>query len=291
MPELPDLLYIQSYLDRNVRGRTLQDAVVRKPFVLRVMTEGDPATLLRGACIEGIDLHGPFLGFALSGPVDLVVNLMLAGRVQHQRPSEKAEGHLCLRLPLDDGTALNLCDREDMAKMYLVPRGSRGAVPAYATQGIDVLSSAFTADAFAELARAHGRKQVRSFINDHRLLSSIGNAYADEILFEAKLHPKTFVARLTPEQVAALHGAIRSVLAWGAECVRAAAEPINVKVRGHLRVRNRHGQPCPRCGTTIRREGVRGYDVFFCPSCQPAARRLFIDWTSHQRPGNPTLQK
>jgi hypothetical protein len=71
---------------------------------------------------------------------------------------------------------------------------------------------------------------------------------------------------------------------------REAAEPIHVKVRGQLRVRNRRGEPCPRCGSTIRREGVRGHDVFFCPRCQPATRRHFFDRGSapgSHPPGGP----
>ena len=65
---------------------------------------------------------------------------------------------------------------------------------------------------------------------------------------------------------------------WGITEVEKAAQPIQVKVRDHMKVRNRKGEPCARCGTTIRREGVRGYDVFFCPVCQPATRKVFIDW-------------
>jgi len=96
------------------------------------------------------------------------------------------------------------------------------------------------------------------------------------------IHPKTFVTRLGAEDIERLHEAIRGVMKWGAVCVNAAQQPIHVKVRDHMKVRNRRGEPCPRCGTTIRREGVRGHDVFFCPACQPASRKVFIDWTKSQ---------
>jgi formamidopyrimidine-DNA glycosylase len=125
-------------------------------------------------------------------------------------------------------------------------------------------------------------------INDHTVLSAIGNAYADEILFEARIHPKTFSARLSKEETDRLFVAIGSVMTWGTKKVEEAARPIHVKVREHLKVRNRRGEPCPRCGTTIRREGVRGHDTFFCPSCQPASRKLFIDWrTAGEKPPDP----
>ena len=101
---------------------------------------------------------------------------------------------------------------------------------------------------------------------------------ADEILFDAKIHPKTFVYKLPPQEIEQLYNSVLSVMKWGIQKVETAAQPIHVKVREHMKVRNRKGEPCPQCGTTIRREGVRGHDVFFCPTCQPATRRLFIDW-------------
>ncbi|MDH3252334.1 MAG: DNA-formamidopyrimidine glycosylase [Ignavibacteria bacterium] len=277
MPELPDLLYIQSYLKRHVQGRTVAGALVKQPVVLRVAVTESFEEALKGKRIQDIHLHGPFLRFSISGR-DLILNLMLAGRLQHQRAGEKADGYLCFSLILDDGSALNFCDQQRMGKAYLVEEGDYALVPRYGIQGVDVLSAEFTLDRFRELTRRHSRKQVRVFINDHTILSAVGNAYADEILFEAKIHPKTFVARLTEEDCNRLYEAVRSVLLWGIDEVAKAAAPIQVRVRNHLRVRNRKGEPCPRCGTTIRREGVRGHDVFFCPVCQPASRVLFLDW-------------
>ena len=113
---------------------------------------------------------------------------------------------------------------------------------------------------------------------DQTALSAIGNAYADEILFEAGIHPKTTCNQLGEKDVERLYESVRKVIQWGIDEVEKAAQPIHVKVRDHMRVRNRKDQPCPRCGTTIRRVGVLGYDAFFCPRCQPATRRQFIDW-------------
>ena len=92
-----------------------------------------------------------------------------------------------------------------MAKVYLVHRGAYGTIPKYEQLGIDILSAEFTPEKFRELARQHSRKQVRVLINDHTILASIGNAYADEILFDAGIHPKTFVGKLTGEELDRLH--------------------------------------------------------------------------------------
>ncbi len=278
MPELPDLLYIKDNLDRTVSGSTVQEVRVSKPVVVRNALSGSPQDTFASRTLRSIEIHGPFLRFSFPPTADLIVNLMLSGRLQLQNPGEKAAGYLCLTLQFTTGSALNLCDDQVMSKAYIVPHGEYAQVPGYQTQGIDILGPSFTFEAFTTLLERHRRKQVRVMINDHTILSSIGNAYADEILFEAGIHPKTIVSRLTGDDAKRLFDAVGSVMKWGAEQVRAAAQPIHVKVREHLRVRNRHGEPCPHCGTIIRREGVHGHDVFFCPHCQPATRTLFIDW-------------
>jgi formamidopyrimidine-DNA glycosylase len=278
MPELPDLLYIRAKLEPALAGRTITTSEVRQPVVLRMAVEGPLDRAVSGRSVERIDLHGPFLRLELSGGIDLVMHLMLAGRIQHQKPGERAEPYCCVAFDLDDGSRLAVCDDQKGAKVYVVAHGEYAAIPRYSTQGVAVLAPDFTPGRFSELAAQHRRKQVRVFLNDQTILSAIGNAYADEILFEARIHPKTFVARLSADDLARLHTAIGTVLAWGAREVEAAASPVHVKVRTHMRVRNRHGEPCPRCGTTIRREGVHGYDVFYCPACQPASREHFLDW-------------
>lgn len=278
MPELPDLVYILSYLTRETLHKIITGVSVNQPVVLRIALRQTLEEAVCGSRIESVYVHGAFLGFNLSSGVDLIMNFMLTGRLQHQRPGDRAEPNACLALHLNDSTSLRLCDRKKMAKCYVVPRGDYAAIPSFGQQGIDVLSPAFTLDAFLQLAKRHARKQVRSFLNDHRILSSLGNAYADEILFDARIHPKTFVATLSVKELSALFTSIRTVLQHGIAHVAATGQPIHIKVRDHMQVRMRKGEPCPRCSSTIRREGVRGYDVFFCPCCQPSSRRAFISW-------------
>jgi formamidopyrimidine-DNA glycosylase len=278
MPELPDLLYICNYLRAAVLGRHIREIQLKQPVVLRNMLDRPLTEILLHRELQAINRRGPFLCLTFSSDIVLVVNLMLSGRLQHQREGEKPQGYLCLALDLTDGSHLNICDELKMAKIYVGHRDQLPRIPSYASQGVDVLSSDFTLGEFATLARKSSRKQVRSFINNHSILSAIGNAYADEILFEAGIHPKTLVGALGTEEIQTLYGAISRVLTWAAEEVNRAGKPIHVKVRDHLRVRNRKGKPCPRCGATIRREGVRGHDVFFCPACQRPTRKVFIDW-------------
>jgi formamidopyrimidine-DNA glycosylase len=283
MPELPDLSYITEYLQRRILNRRIVGVTIHQPVVVRNVI-GDPVEeVLRDLFFTRIRFHGPFLQFTLSSMVEVVVNLMLAGRVQHQQKTEHPLGFKCLAMKLDDGSWLNICDEQKMAKIYIVHPGDYMAIAGFINQGIDIQSPEFTEESFLDLSRRHSRKQVRAFINDHSALSSIGNAYADEILFDAMIHPKTIVASLSAEDLIRLFHSIGSVMRDGIERVTAAGQPIHVKVRDHMKVRNRQGRPCPRCGTTVRREGVRGYDVFFCPSCQPVKRKVFIDWSKQPK--------
>ncbi len=145
-------------------------------------------------------------------------------------------------------------------------------------QEIDLSNDAeFTREKF-EALMGKRRHQARVFLMDQSALSAIGNAYAGEILFAARIHPKTPCFSLSPEERLALYQSIRSVMAWGISEVEKAGQPIEVKVRDHVKVRNRNNQPCPVCGTKIRRAGVLGYDSFFCPRCQAASRPQRIPW-------------
>jgi len=283
MPELPDLLYIERYLQKHTTERVIEGVSVRQPVVIRSLMEEPFQQSLPGRRISGIAIHAPFLRMELSGGAALIFHLMLAGRIQHQRKGERSVGYRCFSLRLEDETLLHLADERKMAKAYLIPAGSEGEIPRYTGQGIDILSPSFTWERFRDLAPRHRRKQVRVFINDRTILSAIGNAYADEILFDAGIHPKTFLGRLSGRGLEQLYHSILAVIRRGIRHVEQSGQPIHVKVRDHMQVRNRKGEPCPRCGTTIRREGVRGYDVFFCPRCQPVTRKLFIDWRSTSR--------
>ncbi len=279
MPELPDLFYIETYLRNHVVGRRITSVTVKQSIVIRAIAAVPLGSALRDKTFRQVRIHGPFLHFTLTDNLDLVINLMLSGRLQHQRLQDKPAGYLCLALSLDDGCHLNYLDDQKMGKVYLTTTGNYAQIPRFLQQGIDIRSSEFTVQKFHTILKDHRRKQVYVALIDQTILSSIGHAYADEILFDAGIHPKTWTRDLSDENVNRLFGSITRVIEWGKRTVEKARQPIHVKVRDHMKVRLRHGKACQRCGTTIRREGVRGWDVYFCPTCQPASRRLFIEWS------------
>jgi len=319
MPELPDLVHIVKALRPEIEGRRIARASVKNPIVLRVLVPGDFPGLVTGRAIRGFERHGPFLRVrlespeadaarigdadprvpmllaaggsdaAVSGPdaaadLDLVMHLMLAGRLKLADAGEKALAHTAFALELDDGRTLYYGDEKSMGKVYLCPAGEFRAIPGYLAQGVDVTSPDFTYELFSALI-AKKRCQARVLVMDQSSLSAIGNAYADEILFEAGVHPKAFCHSLPEEKRRALYDAVRSVLAWGIEEVEKAGARLEDKVRGHMRVRGRAGEKCPRCGSTIRKAGVLGYDAFFCPVCQPDTGGRGLDWAKLEKGG------
>jgi formamidopyrimidine-DNA glycosylase len=274
MPELPDLLYVRRRLAEALVGRTVAAARLRKSVVLRCLVSGD-LTRLVGQQLRAVDRRLHFLTFAFSSN-DLLVNPMLAGRFRLAPAGARDEAALAFGLGFGD-VELRYLDEKQMGKAYLVPAGDWSGVPLIGEAGVDVLSPAFTAESFSQLV-APRRDQVRVFLLDKSALDSLGNAYADEVLFEAGLHPKTWCRSLAPDDVGRLHGAIVNVLRAAVAEVEKRGEPTEVKVRDFLKVRGNR-DVCPRCGTKIRRAGVRGMDAYFCPRCQPATRAGLVDWT------------
>jgi len=295
VPELPDLVRIEDELQRTIAGKRVDAARTGDPLVLRVMVSEPFPGVLVGRRLEEVRRRGHFMRFSLEGGLVLVINAMLAGRYKlvaapgdggstpnSKSKSKKDPVSLGLALVFEGGPELQYVDDKRMGKVYVATAADEAKIPVYGKLGVDPLSPDFTREAFGALI-AKRRDQVRMFLMDKVAIASIGNAYADEILFAAGLHPKTFCHKLAPAQIDALHDAIPRVLTGAIAEIRRRAEPIDVKVRDFLAVRGRDGKPCRVCGTTIRAVRVGDGDACFCPACQPAARKLFVDWSKLPR--------
>jgi formamidopyrimidine-DNA glycosylase len=272
MPELPDLLHIERKLGERLAGRLLQSERVREPVVLRFAVRGN-LSLLLGRRLSRVLRHGHMIVLRFEG-FDLAVNPMLAGRFRLSAPAAREEASLAFALGFDD-VELRYLDDKAMGKAYLIASDDWRAIPGLQSGGLDILSREFSRERFVSLLR-HRRDQVRAFLLDKKALDSIGNAYADEILFEARIHPKTWCRSLSHDDGVRLHDAIVGVMRTAIEEVARRDEPPEVKVRDFLKVRLK--DVCPRCGARLRTAGVKGMDAYFCPTCQPATRPGFVDW-------------
>jgi formamidopyrimidine-DNA glycosylase len=292
MPELPDLLHILSHLRERLLGRSVAHERVREPVVLRSTVTGN-LSLLLGRVLLDVVRQAHFLVLRFEG-LDLAINPMLAGRFRFAAPGDKDEAALAFAIgfhargesaaPVDPQRPCDLelryLDDKKMGKAYLTAPGDWTAIPGVEGVGVDILSPHFTAERLVSLLK-HRRDQVRVFLLDKHALDSLGNAYADEVLFEARIHPKTWCRSLSHDDAVRLHAAIGNVMRAAVAEVARRAEPIEVKVRDFLKVRMK--AVCPRCGAKIRKAGVRAMDAYFWPICQPATRPGFVDWTKTGR--------
>jgi len=286
MPERPDLDYVVPILNRELNGRAITAVRVRKPVVLRQLVEGSPDGLLLGQSFQAVARRAHFVRFELSGPtpIELAISPMLAGRFAIATAGTRSPADVALAFGLSDGRELRYRDDVQMGKVYIIAPRAWTVVPGLATVGIDVLDDReFTSERFRALAKSR-RDQVKVFLMDKAALDAMGNAYADEVLWEAGIHPKRMTRSLADDELARLHDAIVSVLRKAADEIARRRPALDEKLRDFLKVRGRAGQPCQRCGTTIRTARVRADDAHFCPHCQPDGRqRPFVDWRRLER--------
>lgn len=279
MPERPDLEYVVPILARELKGASIAGVRIKKPVVLRIAVAGSLEETLVGQPIGKVSRRAHFVLFELPSH-EIVVSPMLAGRFTiAAAASDKLPGDLAIAWPLADGRELRYRDDVQMGKVYVIAKGDWKQVPGLEAIGVDVLDAKkFTREAFRAIA-AKRRDQVKVFLMDKSALDAMGNAYADEVLFEAQLHPKTMVRSLGPDDVDRLHDAIAKVIGEATKIIAQRKPPTDEKIRDFLKVRNRGGEPCPRCGGKIRKAGVHGHDAFFCPTCQPETRKsAIVDW-------------
>ncbi|TGK39251.1 DNA-formamidopyrimidine glycosylase [Leptospira gomenensis] len=273
MPELPDLAILRDRLSPELLGQKIRSIEIVDPIVVRNLIGATPDEVYKELPLLSLERRGPFLNFIFE-KMNIVIHPMLSGRFSLDPKYKKKD--LCVRI-VTEGPVLNYADDTRMGKVYFLNEGELGRIPKYEEQGIDLLSEEFTLAAFLKTIEK-SRQQIRAFLMDQSKLSVLGNAYADEALFAAKLHPKTPCNRLSLGEKTFLYESIKKVIADSIEYIRAKNAPLDVKVRDHVKVRNRKNEPCPVCGTTIRRANVLGYDSFFCPVCQPAKGEQFIPW-------------
>ena len=264
MPEWPELRVMQERIAAALVGRKVVAVRVGDPVVLRALEPA--AELLVGHMLRSVVHRGKYLVFAFDG-LEMTVNPMLAGIFSLLPAGAKASKDTRMRIEFEGGTELRYRDDVRMGKVYLGVDA-----PGLSDIGPDAGTLSWSEQEFSTRAKAK-RSEIRNLLQDQTFVSGIGNAYADEILWAAKLHPKRRVGSLSPEEMGRFHGSLRSVISAGLHEVEAAMPPeLGKKPRAHMQIRGRAGSPCPRCGATIMRRRKGLDDVDLCPKCQPAPK-------------------
>ncbi|MBI1884736.1 MAG: Fpg/Nei family DNA glycosylase [Chloroflexi bacterium] len=270
MPEIPDLEGYCAYFNKRLPGLEVTQAQVVIPIVVRASRE-EFADALGGRTLAEMRRVGKYLLFPFDAGPYLVVHAMLTGRFQYSDPSERKRAKTAFVLSLENGKELRYFDDRLMGKAYLAAECDFAAkVPRWSEMGPDAMSDDLTDERFRQrLSRYRG--QIKNVLTTEQCVAGIGNAYSDEVLFEAGIHPYRRRSELPAEAEGRLYRAMRSVFAWATPIVVERMEREGLPsdhYRDHLRVHRRGGQPCPRCGASITEITAGQRITNFCRHCQ-----------------------
>ena len=276
MPELPEVEALASFLRERAVGRVV--ARVDTVSIAVLKTYDPPPTALAGLEVTGASRHGKFLDLDVSG-LHLVVHLARAGWLHWREqlppaPPRMGKGPIGLRIHLDDGSGFDLTEAGTKKGMAVYLTTDVSTVPGVARLGIDPLSPEFTEELFAGLL-AGQRGQVKGLLTDQSLIAGVGNAYSDEVLWEVGLSPFKPAGNLSPEDVGRMHAALVDTMrAAVGRAEGLAAGDLKAEKKVGLSVHGRTGQPCPRCGDTVREVSFADTSLQYCPTCQTDGKPL-----------------
>jgi formamidopyrimidine-DNA glycosylase len=287
VPELPEVEVVRRGLERWVSARTVADVEVRHPRAIRRHAAGaaDFAGALRGRGITAVSRRGKYLWLVLDGRESAVLaHLGMSGQLLVQEPGQPDEAHLRVRLRFaDGGRELRFVDQRTfggLAVEPLVPDDAEGAVPAgVAHIARDLLDPRFDDAQWVRRLRAK-RTGVKRALLDQTLGSGVGNIYADEALWRARIHWAHPTDELAAPRARELLGHARDVMTEALAQGGTSFDSLYVNVNGEsgyfdrsLAAYGRADEPCPRCGRPIVRESFMNRSSFRCPHCQRTPRR------------------
>ena len=296
MPELPDIVVYIEALEQRILDQKLERVQIGSPFLLR--TAVPPINTVEGKKVVQLRRLGKRICFGFEEDIWLVLHLMIAGRLHWRepeaRPSGKARNNLAT-FQFSNGTlSLTEAGSKRRASLHVV-EGEAG-IQRLDPGGLEVLETDLKGFARVLTSANHTLKRA---LTDPRLLSGIGNAYSDEILFDARLSPVKLTQRLTPEEIERLFLSTRTTLTKWVETLRSGTgvPPVSRKrssvrvpvtpsktilpfpekvtaFRPEMAVHGKHGQPCPRCGIKIQRIRYASNETNYCPNCQTSGKLL-----------------
>jgi formamidopyrimidine-DNA glycosylase len=273
VPELPDIVVYIEALEKRIQGSILERVRIASPFLLR--TAVPPLSSVEGKKIVQLRRLGKRICFGLEGDLWLVLHLMIAGRLHwYNERAKAAKGRSLAVFDFSTGSlVLTEAGTQKRASLHVV-QGEAG-LDNLDPGGLEVFDA--TLEDFARAIRAKNHTLKRA-LTDPRILSGIGNAYSDEILFEARLSPFTLTQKLSDEDVEHLFQSIKRTLTDWLERLRSESQdrfPEKVTAfRPDMATHGKYGEPCPRCGSKIQRIRYGSNETNYCPTCQTGGKLL-----------------
>lgn len=273
MPELPDIVVYIEALEKRVQGTTLERVRVASPFLLR--TAVPPLSSVHGKKLVQLRRLGKRICFGFEDDLWLVLHLMIAGRLHwYDDRAKAAKARGLASFEFSNGTlTLTEAGTQKRASLHVV--AGEAGLGTLNPGGLEVFEISEKEFAAALQAKNHTLKRA---LTDPRILSGIGNAYSDEILFTAQLSPFVQTQKLKPAEVSRLFEAVKSTLTDWVERLRSHyGEKFPEKVtafRPDMATHGRYQQPCPRCGNKIQRIRYSANEANYCPTCQTGGKLL-----------------
>lgn len=276
MPEAPEVQNVLNYLQEELTGRTITNAEITHPKLSDNLEVPEMENRLRGQTFRRFARHGKYLVFE-TDDLDWVSHMRMEGKflVTDEFPEDpKAAKHVHARFDLDDGRMLLYSDTRKFGRMQVYPKAERiSSLPVFDKIGPDVLSDEFTPEGLLEKLKKR-KSAVKTSIMDQSVVAGIGNIYADEILFDAGLDPRSISSHLDLEDCQKIVQAAKEILG---ESIRHGGTTIRSFSYGNhepgsfqdfLRVHQRKDEPCLRCGHEIEQIKVNNRSTYLCPECQ-----------------------
>ena len=283
MPELPEVEVVRAGLERHVVGATITGVEVLHPRPVRRHPTGPTGFVaeLRGRTITGARRRGKYLWLPLDDGNAILGHLGMSGQLLVQPPEAPAERHLRVRFALDgsdEGRELRFVDQRMFGGLAVSAAGAE-LPPEIAHIARDPIDPEFDAEAFVRRVR-RSSSGIKRLLLDQTVVSGVGNIYADEALWRARLHGERPGNRLSGPVLRELLGHVRDVMGDALAQGGTSFDALYVNVNGEsgyfdrsLNAYGREDEPCRRCGTPIRRVSFMNRSSYYCPVCQPAPRR------------------
>ena len=274
MPELPEVETIRRRLEPGLVGRTFEHVEIVDPRLTRPEPPEVVAAELQGERVHGLGRRGKYLIVEFESGRHLLIHLRMTGNVQHPAAGGfDADPYRRAVVRLDDGSDVAYRDVRRFGTWELLEPGELEDYFAARRLGGEPLERTFTT-ASLERAFANRRAPVKAALLDQRAAAGVGNIYADEALWRARIHPLRPAGSLSRKELAALRTALRQVLQTGIARQGAtlrdyrAPDGAQGSMQDRFRVYGRAGEPCPRCGAPIDKIRAGGRGTWFCSACQ-----------------------
>ncbi len=267
MPELPEVETVARQIRRGYLNRTIRKVDAKPSIIFQNVPAPEFAQRLAGKRLRTVNRYGKFLYWELEDAVP-VFHLGMSGIFLKDASRSLYPQHIHLRFQFEDGVNLYFQDVRKFGKIYLYDRP-----PAFDNLGPDPTDENFTLNTFRKLLNLK-TMNVKTFLMDQKQIAGIGNIYANEALFDSRIHPLRPVNEIRAGEAEHLFRSIRKILAAAIEnfgtsyTAYRTVEGETGENQNFLKVYQRFGQPCPRCGTAIEKIVLNSRSTFFCPVCQ-----------------------